>query len=87
MKTDLQEIELLLRERLAVIANHELRDRDPSGHLEQLRAASTVLNREFQDQRGQLPPRLAHFMQQASYQKALEYIVELGKKPDTSGAV
>lgn len=78
MKSELLEIEQLLRERLALIADHAFRDRYPSSHLDRLRAVSTALDRQFQDHRAKLPARLIHFMQQASYQKALAFIEDQG---------
>ena len=74
MKTNLSKLEELLRERLSVIADHALRDRDAAAHLEKLREASTALDHEFQQHRATLPARLCHFMQQSSYQKALAFI-------------
>jgi hypothetical protein len=72
-----QQIQEALRARLAVIANHELRDRDPAAHLEQLKQAS---ERILELQR-QLPPntpgRLRHFLEGCSYQKALAFLEEM----------
>ena len=64
----------LLRQRLHVIADHQWRDRDPAGHLDKLREVSEALAAEHARLRPQLPPRLNHFMTQASYSKALEFI-------------
>ena len=74
MKTDLSNLEQLLRDRLSVIAYHAFSDRDPAGHLDKLREVSTALDHEFQKHRATLPARLNHFMTQSSYQKALEFI-------------
>ena len=64
----------LLRRRLQVIADHKFRDHDPEAHLAALRDASEALEEEYASLRGSLPVRLNHFMQQASYQKALAFI-------------
>lgn len=74
MTPDLSTLATLLRERLRVIADHDLRDRDPAGHLRLLQAASEALDRETARLGRALPPRLHHFMTQASYGKALEYL-------------
>ena len=65
-----------LRERLAVIADHAARQQDPAAHLERLKAASEKIIRL----QAQLPPpvhpRLAHFLEGCSYDKALAFIDE-----------
>ena len=66
----------LLRERLAVIADHALRDRDPAAHLEKLKQVSEAILAQQQELRPLMPPRLAHFMEQCSYEKALALIEE-----------
>ena len=63
-----------LRERLAVIADHEARTHDPKAHLERLKAASeNIINVQ-----SQLPPdispRLRHFLDGCSYDKALAFL-------------
>jgi hypothetical protein len=67
-------LEELLEERLNVIADHAWRDRDAAGHLAQLKSVSERLQQEHQRQRGQLPARLNHYLTQASFSKALEWI-------------
>jgi plasmid stabilization system protein ParE len=63
-----------LRERLRVIADHAGRDRNPAEHLARLQAVSEKVD----SLQAQLPhdadPRLAHFVQRRSYDKALEFI-------------
>jgi len=68
------ELESLLKRRLLVIADHALRNADPAAHLAQLTAVSEAIDKLFQEHRKELPPRLCHFLSQASFQKALEYI-------------
>ena len=75
MKPNLSRLEQLLHARLDVIADHALRDRDPAAHLDKLREVATALDAEHQQLRATLPARLNHFMQQSSYQKALDFIV------------
>jgi hypothetical protein len=65
-----------LRERLAVIADRELYARDPATHLQRLQSASTRIV-EIQGQLpGPLDPRLAHYLQRCSYDKALSWLEE-----------
>lgn len=74
MNVRLTRLAELLRRRLRVIADREFRERDPDAHLAVLRDASEALDEEYASLRGTLPARLNHFMQQASYQKALAFI-------------
>ncbi|WP_395742556.1 hypothetical protein [Prosthecobacter sp.] len=64
----------LLRRRLDLIADHAFRDRDAAAHLEALKQVSEELTIEHVRLRAQLPPRLNHFLTQASFSKALEYL-------------
>ncbi len=64
----------LLRRRLEVIADHTWRDADPEGHLEALKEVSIALDRERENLSHDLPPRLAHFLGNASYSKALAWL-------------
>ena len=66
----------MLEERLRVIADHEMRDRDAAVHLEMLKEVSLRLMAEQERLADVLPPRLKHFLTQASYSKALEWIRE-----------
>ncbi|HEV7401987.1 MAG TPA: hypothetical protein VGO11_03640 [Chthoniobacteraceae bacterium] len=75
-QTDFHELADALRERLAVIADREFYARDPAAHLQRLQSAST----RIVEMQGQLPapldPRLAHFLQRCSYDKALAWLEE-----------
>lgn len=66
----------MLEERLRVIADHEMRERDAAAHLEMLKDVSLRLMAEQERLADVLPPRLKHFMAQASYSKALDWIRE-----------
>jgi predicted component of type VI protein secretion system len=63
-----------LRDRLAVIADHQLRDEDPSAHLTKLKQASE----RIEQLRNRLPadadPMLAHYLGRMSLTKALEFV-------------
>ena len=70
----LQPLAELLKRRLAVIGDTALRDVDPQAHLNALREASEAIDAEHSRLKPHLPPRLRHFLEQASDQKALDYI-------------
>ena len=61
-----------------MIADHELRDRDPDEQLRQLQEVSGKIEEMHVALQGRIKPRLAHFLESRSYQKALDWIgVEL----------
>ena len=72
--SDLASLRTLLQRRLDLIADHAFRDRDAAAHLEALKNVSEEIMAEHQRRRAQLPPRLNHFLTQASFSKALEYL-------------
>jgi hypothetical protein len=76
MSTVFSELRDALRERLGVIADHELRDRDPRAHLERLKSAASRLDAAI----AQLPPQcdreLRHYLERQSYLKALAWLDE-----------
>ena len=65
-----------LQDRLAVIADQQLRDQDPEAHLVRLRRASE----RIEQLRDRLPadadPMLAHYLDRMSLTKALEFLQE-----------
>ena len=65
-----------LRERLAVIADRALYSRDPAGHLEKLKSVSEKIVQLADTLPRPLDGNLAHYLQRASYQKALDWIEE-----------
>lgn len=67
----------LLKQRLQIIADHALRDANPGLHLQALQQVSESIDRMSTDLHSELPPRLRHFLEQSSYQKALAYLEEL----------
>jgi len=76
MESALADLAQALRDRLAIIHDEQSR-RDPDVHMARLRTISEKID-EFQ---ATLPPRvdprLAHYLQQRSYEKALEFIESL----------
>lgn len=62
-----------LRERLAIIQDQESR-RDPEKHMARLRAVSEKIENLAVALPKPIDPRLAHFLQRKSYDKALEFL-------------
>ena len=65
-----------LRERLAVIRDEESR-RDEAKHIDRLRAVSEKIEKLQATLPQPIDPRLAHYLQRRSYDKALEFLEEL----------
>ncbi len=62
-----------LRERLAIIRDEESR-RDEAKHVARLRAVSEKIDKLQAALPRPVDPRLAHYLQRKSYDKALEYL-------------
>ena len=62
-----------LRERLALVADEKSRG-DPEQHVEKLRAVSEKIDRAQAALPQPIDPRLAHFLERRSYEKALELL-------------
>ena len=62
-----------LRERLAVIRDEESR-RDEAKHIARLRAVSEKIDRLQESLPPSADPRLKHFLDRKSYDKALQYL-------------
>ena len=63
-----------LRERLRIVADHGLRERDPQAHLDQLKVAASRLDAAITQLPAQCDPELRHFLQRQSYVKALAWL-------------
>lgn len=72
-EAELSELMDLLERRLDVIADSKSRESDPDAHLRQLQHASEALMAFHERHRENLPPRLNHFLENASYGKALDW--------------
>lgn len=68
------ELAQLLETRVAVIADHGFRDRDPEAHLEALKNVSEAIASWHDEHRLEIDGNLDHFLAGASYQKALLYL-------------
>ncbi len=65
-----------LRERIAIIQDEQSR-RDPDTHMTRLRAVSEKIEKLQAALPQPLDPRLAHYLQRKSYDKALEFLERL----------
>ncbi len=72
------ELTHLLRERIRIIADHDWRDRDAAGHLAALRDVSEKIS-AWATSQSSIDGRLRHFLDQSSYQKALELLESRGE--------
>jgi len=73
MENTLVDLTDALRERLDIIRDDESR-RDQAKHMERLRTVSERIDRLEVMLRGSIDPRLAHYLQRRSYDKALEFL-------------
>jgi hypothetical protein len=73
MKKRLADLTEALRERLAVIRDEESR-RDEAKHIARLRAISEKIDRLQESLPPSADPRLKHFLDRKSYDKALQYL-------------
>ena len=63
-----------LRARLALIADREFYARDPAAHLAQLRVLSERIVQAASELPPPIDPRLAHYLERCSYDKALAFL-------------
>lgn len=74
MKEAYAKLAAALRERLAVIADRELYERDPAAHLEKLKAASENITASAAALPQPVDGDFAHYIHRASYAKALAWL-------------
>ena len=77
MTTAEQELAVALRERLKIISDESSR-RNPDQHLARLREISDRIESLAAALPQPIPPRLAHFLDRRSYDKALEFLCDGG---------
>ncbi len=73
MESSLVDLAQALRERLTVIRDEESR-RDQTKHIVRLRAISERLDELHHSLASSIDPRLNHYLERKSYDKALEYL-------------
>jgi len=74
LMSSLQDLIGLLKRREAVIADHAWRDRDAPSHLDALREVSIAISEWPSRHPEPIDPKLAHFLANASYAKALAHL-------------
>ena len=77
MTTKEQELAAALRERLKIISDKSSR-RNPNQHMARLREISDRIESLTAALPRPIPPRLAHFLDRRSYDKALELLCDGG---------
>lgn len=79
--SDLETLLDLLRRRLEVIGDRALRESDPDHQFALLRDVSEAITAFHDQHQPSLPPRLRHFLENASLEKAREWIeAELARR-------
>jgi DNA topoisomerase VI subunit B len=73
MENALADLAQALRERLAAIRDEQSR-RNKAKHIARLRAVSEKIEKLQEEIPRPVDPRLAHYLQRKSYDKALEYL-------------
>lgn len=73
MESALAALEQALRERLVMIGDEESR-RDQAKHIARLRAVSEKIDRLHHSLPSSIDPRLRHYLERKSYDKALKYL-------------
>jgi len=73
MEKALADLRDALRERIAIIQDEQSR-RDPDTHMARLRAVSEKIEKLQAALPQPIDPRLAHYLQRKSYDKALEFL-------------
>ena len=73
MENHFAELAVALRERLAIIGNEESR-RDPGRHTAGLQAISEKIDQLQASLPQSIDPRLRHYLERRSYDKALEWL-------------
>ena len=76
MENTLAGLAQALRERLAIIRDDQSR-RDDEKHMSRLRAVSEKIDRLQQSLPQPIDPRLKHYLDRKSYDKALEFLESL----------
>ncbi|MGJ8672582.1 hypothetical protein [Rubritalea sp.] len=74
MSANFKQLATQLQTRLDVISDQDLRENNPESQLRQLQSVSEDIVAWHQENRGNIPAQLHHFLQQQSLSKALDYL-------------
>lgn len=72
--TGMDSLKQAVQKRLEVVSDHAFRDRDPAAHLEALKQAHRLLEAQVAALPQDCDPRLRHFLERQSYEKALAFL-------------
>ncbi len=70
------ELQVLLQQRLDVIADHTFREHDPAAHLTALKEVSEAIQAFSTAHHLEFDAKLRHYLTNASYQKALDHLTQ-----------
>lgn len=71
----------ILRRREEIIADHDWRDRDQEDHLQAIIEISGQISQWTQAHGNEIDARLAHYLNNASFSKALSHLLSDGTAP------
>ncbi|MCH2024763.1 MAG: hypothetical protein MK172_03390 [Verrucomicrobiales bacterium] len=77
MSYQFDKLKYLLEKRIEIITDHEFRDNDPESHLLALKEISESIEAHHHEIRDEIPRQLQHFMDNRSYNKALEFLEKI----------
>lgn len=69
-----KDLRAALEDRLAIVADHSLRDANPAAHLEKLKQAAARLDALVKQLPPDADPQLRHFLERQSYLKARDWL-------------
>ncbi len=76
-----QNLHAALRQRVDIVADHALRERDPAAHLDAIKAAASHLDAIVADLPPDIDPNLQHYLERQSYLKAIAWLEENSPNP------
>ena len=77
MSYQFDKLKYLLEKRIEIITDHEFRDNDPDSHLLALKEISESIEEHHHELRDEIPRQLGHFLDNRSYNKALEFLEKI----------
>ncbi|MDX2080291.1 MAG: hypothetical protein SFU53_05860 [Terrimicrobiaceae bacterium] len=71
---NLSALHAAVKRRLDIVADHDLRDRDPAAHLQALKVAAAELDQLVAHLPPGTDPQLLHYLERQSFTKALAWL-------------